>query len=65
MRLPGRPKSALDAKMELHLAILEPAPAALLEMGRLCNLGDAKHIAIETARLLPASLGHRQLDVVD
>ena len=65
VRLARGSEVVLDAEVELHVAALEPAPAAAGLLRRLRDLDEAEQLGIEAARDGLAAPGNRELDVVD
>ena len=65
MRLDGRPEVALDAEVDLHLAVLEPDAPALREFRGLRSFRYAEQLAVEAPGFRLPPRGHGELDVVD
>jgi hypothetical protein len=58
-------KLRIDSEMQLGIAELKPRSAPCGKGGRLGYLAQAEHLAIEPARLVLETAGHRHLYVID
>src|SRR5512138_1154694 len=65
MGLTRRAEIGLDAEVKLHDACLEPRAAALCQLWRLGELGEAEHARVEGARRCLAAGRHGDLNMVD
>ncbi len=63
--LSGRAEVGVDTEMDLEVVVLEPAPPANRQMGRLGDVRQSKHRLVEGDRLVLAASGHRELHVFD
>src|SRR5262245_2210620 len=64
MRFACRAKVGFDTEVDLHRPGLEPRTAALGELRRLRDFGNAERSCIELARDVFLSGGHRELHVI-
>jgi hypothetical protein len=63
--LPRGAKLRIDSEMQLSIAELKPGATPCGKGGRLGYLAQAEHLAIEPARLVLETTGHRHLYVID
>src|ERR1041385_8550328 len=65
MRFLRGAKFALHAEMNLERAALEPTASSLRQIRRLACFRDLQNARVECARLVLATMRHRQLNVIE
>ena len=64
MGLSRRREILFDAKVNLQLAVFEPAAAASREIRRLGRFGDSEDAVIELPRVALSACRHREQDMI-